>query len=297
MQGVGVVVRRSSPPTIQRRSLRATLLYDAMGAQFEITSAPPPSPAIRCAEFFITAKTSGGEKAASKTTRRRAMTVALRALDTAAEADTATGGWIAAERFFRSSKSSRAKGSPRCPNENRRCFQSGTSHDRRTLPLDGSVANRREYIETRLAATSPNRRGRLSRRNSLLTLGSTRQKMFRDLRSSGDGSDWPSGRHRTLAHGSNRAGEMRKDLRARPRMFPLRRLAHYSLSPVLKTAFEQVYGAPYLARMLFAEVGAKAAAVYFCAWTTTVRLRPMAEASRRCSKTSASLAGRSIHPN
>ena len=30
----------------------------------------------------------------------------------------------------------------------------------------------------------------------------------------------------------------------------------YSLSPVLKTAFEQVYGAPYLARMIFAEVGA-----------------------------------------
>jgi proteasome alpha subunit len=27
------------------------------------------------------------------------------------------------------------------------------------------------------------------------------------------------------------------------------------LSPVLKAAFEQVYGAPYLARMLFAEIG------------------------------------------
>ena len=36
----------------------------------------------------------------------------------------------------------------------------------------------------------------------------------------------------------------------------LRRLAHYSLSPVLKTAFEQIYGAPYLARLLFAEIGA-----------------------------------------
>jgi proteasome alpha subunit len=35
----------------------------------------------------------------------------------------------------------------------------------------------------------------------------------------------------------------------------LRRLAFYSLSPVLKTAFEQVYGAPYLARMIFAESG------------------------------------------
>jgi proteasome alpha subunit len=37
----------------------------------------------------------------------------------------------------------------------------------------------------------------------------------------------------------------------------LRRLAHYSLSPILKTAFEQVYGAPYLARLLFAEIGEK----------------------------------------
>src|SRR5256885_3534131 len=32
---------------------------------------------------------------------------------------------------------------------------------------------------------------------------------------------------------------------------------NYSLSPVMKSAFEQVYGAPYLARMLFAEVGAR----------------------------------------
>jgi len=35
----------------------------------------------------------------------------------------------------------------------------------------------------------------------------------------------------------------------------LRRLANYSLSPALKAAFEQVYGAPYLARLLFAELG------------------------------------------
>jgi len=35
----------------------------------------------------------------------------------------------------------------------------------------------------------------------------------------------------------------------------LRRLVHYSLSPAMKSAFEQVYGPPYLARMLFAEVG------------------------------------------
>jgi proteasome alpha subunit len=37
----------------------------------------------------------------------------------------------------------------------------------------------------------------------------------------------------------------------------LRRLAHYSLSPVMKAAFEQIYGPPYLARLLFAEAGEK----------------------------------------
>lgn len=36
----------------------------------------------------------------------------------------------------------------------------------------------------------------------------------------------------------------------------LRRMANYSLSPALKAAFEQVYGPPYLARLLFAELGA-----------------------------------------
>ena len=35
----------------------------------------------------------------------------------------------------------------------------------------------------------------------------------------------------------------------------LRRLAYYSLSPMLKTAFEQIYGPPYLARLIFAEIG------------------------------------------
>src|SRR3989442_15471961 len=39
----------------------------------------------------------------------------------------------------------------------------------------------------------------------------------------------------------------------------LRRLVHYSLSPAMKSAFEQVYGPPYLARLLFAEVGPKPA--------------------------------------
>jgi proteasome alpha subunit len=43
----------------------------------------------------------------------------------------------------------------------------------------------------------------------------------------------------------------------------LRRLAYYSLSPVMKNAFEQIYGAPFLARLLFAEIGATAADDFF----------------------------------
>src|SRR2546428_694671 len=39
----------------------------------------------------------------------------------------------------------------------------------------------------------------------------------------------------------------------------LRRLGHFPLSPAMKSAFEQVYGPPYLARLLFAEVGPKPA--------------------------------------
>src|SRR5689334_5501640 len=35
----------------------------------------------------------------------------------------------------------------------------------------------------------------------------------------------------------------------------LRRMVNYSFSPALKQAFEQIYGAPYLSRVLFAEVG------------------------------------------
>ena len=39
----------------------------------------------------------------------------------------------------------------------------------------------------------------------------------------------------------------------------LRRLAYYSLSPMMKSAFEQIFGAPFLARMLFVEIGEKPA--------------------------------------
>src|SRR5207237_9061362 len=43
----------------------------------------------------------------------------------------------------------------------------------------------------------------------------------------------------------------------------LRRLAYYSCSPVMKNAFEQISGAPFLARLLFVEIGTSPAGDLF----------------------------------
>ena len=56
----------------------------------------------------------------------------------------------------------------------------------------------------------------------------------------------------------------------------LRRLAYYSLSPVMKNAFEQIYGAPFLARLLFVEIGATSANDLFLEleYDGAINLRP-----------------------
>src|SRR6187401_2921800 len=119
-----------------------------------------------------------------------------------------------------------------------------------------AIANRREYIEGQLAPGSPI--AALGYRDGILfvTLGQTRQKLFEiydRIAMGGIGHPGDIERLRMAAielastEGFTRsAGDV-----------SLRRLAHYSMSPALKTAFEQIYGAPYLARMLFAEIGAK----------------------------------------
>ena len=117
-----------------------------------------------------------------------------------------------------------------------------------------AIANRREYIEGQLAPGSPI--AALGYREGILfvTLGQTRQKLFEiydRIAMGGIGHPGDIERLRMAAielastEGFTRsAGDV-----------SLRRLAHYSLSPVMKSAFEQIYGPPYLARMLFAEVG------------------------------------------
>ncbi|MDB6151592.1 MAG: proteasome and subunit [Chthoniobacteraceae bacterium] len=117
-----------------------------------------------------------------------------------------------------------------------------------------AIANRREYIEHQLGGGSPIVALNFKEGIVLFTLGRERQKLFEIYDRIAMGAIGHPGdieRLRMMAlelastEGFVRSGD---DV-------SLRRLATYSLSSVLKTAFEQIYGAPYLARMLFVELG------------------------------------------
>lgn len=119
-----------------------------------------------------------------------------------------------------------------------------------------AIANRREYIESQLGHGSPI--VALSCRDGilLLTIGRTRQKLFEIYDRIAMGAVGHPGDIERLRMAAIELASTEGFARAAADV-SLRRLAHYSLSPVLKTAFEQIYGAPYLARMLFAEIGKK----------------------------------------
>jgi proteasome alpha subunit len=119
-----------------------------------------------------------------------------------------------------------------------------------------AIANRAEYIETQLAGGSPI--VALGYRDGILflTLGKTRQKLFEIYDRIAMGAIGHPGDIERLRMAAIELASAEGFTRSAADV-SLRRLAHYSLSPVLKTAFEQVYGAPYLARLLFAEIGAK----------------------------------------
>ncbi len=120
-----------------------------------------------------------------------------------------------------------------------------------------AIANRREYIEMQLAAGSPIAAVGYRDGILLLTLGSARQKIFEIYDRIAMGTIGHPGDIERLRMAAIELASTEGFTRSAADV-SLRRLAHYSLSPVMKAAFEQVYGAPYLARMLFAEVGAKA---------------------------------------
>jgi proteasome alpha subunit len=117
-----------------------------------------------------------------------------------------------------------------------------------------AIANRREYIEAQLAPGSPI--AALGYRDGILflTVGQARQKIFEVYDRIATGAIGHPGDIERLRMAAIELASTEGFTRSASDV-SLRRLVHYSLSPVMKSAFEQVYGPPYLARMLFAEVG------------------------------------------
>ncbi|MGI9115938.1 MAG: proteasome subunit alpha [Chthoniobacterales bacterium] len=117
MQGVGVVVpifatfdAKVSPPA-------RLYFYDAMGAQFEaadFAATGSGSPAVRGILYY---ENTWGKKPLHKIGEDEAVVVALRALDTASEADTATGGIDRHAKIFPLMKVVSARGITTLPEE------------------------------------------------------------------------------------------------------------------------------------------------------------------------------------
>jgi proteasome alpha subunit len=118
-----------------------------------------------------------------------------------------------------------------------------------------AIANRREYIESELAPGSPTLALSCEEGVLLLTFGKDRKKIFEvydQIALGGIGHPGDIERLRMMAIELASTEGFARSVSD----VSLRRMATYSFSPALKQAFEQMYGAPYLARLLFAEVGA-----------------------------------------
>jgi proteasome beta subunit len=91
MQGVGVVVPIFA--TYDQHTQQSRLyFYDAMGAQFEVTDFAATGSGAQAVRSVLYFANSWGGRALRDFGRDEAIVLALRALDTAAESDTATGG-------------------------------------------------------------------------------------------------------------------------------------------------------------------------------------------------------------
>src|SRR6266566_984471 len=117
-----------------------------------------------------------------------------------------------------------------------------------------AIANRREYIEHELAGGSPTMALSCAEGVLLFTFGKERKKIFEiydRIAMGGIGHPGDIERLRMMAiELASTEGFTRSAADV-----SLRRMVTYSFSPALKQAFEQIYGPPYLARILFAEVG------------------------------------------
>ena len=91
MQGVGVVVPIFSTYDHEAKVARL-YFYDAMGAQFEAADYSATGSGSGAVRSILYYENSWGKKPLAKLTQEEAVLLAMRALDTAAESDTATGG-------------------------------------------------------------------------------------------------------------------------------------------------------------------------------------------------------------
>ena len=91
LQGVGVVVPIFATYDLEADTARL-YFYDAMGAQFEATDYAATGSGSGAVRSILYYESTWGKKPLRKLKRQEAVVLALRALDTAAEADTATGG-------------------------------------------------------------------------------------------------------------------------------------------------------------------------------------------------------------
>jgi proteasome beta subunit len=92
MQGLGVVVPIFATYDSHPKPEARLYFYDAMGAQFEVTdyaATGSGSPAVRGILYY---ENNWGAKPLQELGEEAAVSIALRALDTAAESDTSTGG-------------------------------------------------------------------------------------------------------------------------------------------------------------------------------------------------------------
>ncbi len=100
MQGVGMVVPIFATYDQTSEPAARLYFYDAMGAQFEAAdyaATGSGSPSVRGILYY---ENTWGEKPLQKREEDEAVAIALRALDTAAESDTATGGVDRSGKIF-----------------------------------------------------------------------------------------------------------------------------------------------------------------------------------------------------
>jgi proteasome alpha subunit len=115
-----------------------------------------------------------------------------------------------------------------------------------------AIATRRDYIETQLSSGSPIIALTYADGILLFTVG--QQKLFEIYDRIALGAIGHPGDIERLRMAAIELASTEGFARSAADV-SLRRLAYYSLSPVMKNAFEQIYGAPFLARLLFAEIG------------------------------------------